>query len=49
MGGADNAHSTVVTNKDIQCDMALGAIEMPEVVAKLREIGEYVLNQSSGH
>ena len=27
--------------------MALGAIETPEVVAKLREIGEYVLNQSS--
>ena len=47
MGGADNAHSTVVTNKAIQCDMALGAIEMPEVVAKLREIGEYALKQSS--
>lgn len=23
MGGANNAHSTVVTNKDMQCDMAL--------------------------
>jgi hypothetical protein len=47
MGGAHNAHSTVITDKTLQCDMALGAIEMPEVVAKLREIGEYALNQTS--
>eukprot|EP01050_Picozoa_sp_SAG11_P006256 SAG11_NODE_478_length_9117_cov_6.916168_8_plen_494_part_00 len=45
MGGANNARSTVVTDPTLECDMALGAIEMLEVVATLQDIGAYIVNR----